>query len=173
MRLPGKLLPPSANKGLAQEQQLLMVIRMERTYTGCNCATVGKRDLDVPHLDIGAAAMFGIGLVLTFAVSLWFALMIDFTISAIAIGFAVVFAHYKCARCMEPIETQDLSERERKSLFLQRGIAVCIISGMLFVAHWGKTNWDKERGVGRRAPAAVEQPVEEDTEAEAPPEASE
>lgn len=148
---------------------------MERTYTGCNCATVGKRDLDVPHMNIGAAAMFVLGLVLTFAVSLWFALMIDFTISAIAISIAVVFAHYRCARCLEPIESQDLRDHERRSLLLQRGIAVCIIGAMLFVAHWGKKNWDEERGVGRRTPAAAEQPVQDDTaaEAETPPEASE
>jgi membrane protein implicated in regulation of membrane protease activity len=134
---------------------------MERTYTGCNCATTGTRDLDVPHLDIGAAAMFGIGLILTFAVSLWFALMIDFTLSAIAISVAVIFAHYKCSRCMEPIESADLSEREARSLLLQRGVAVCLIAGMLFVAHWGKQKWDAERGVGRPAPAAVVE--EEDT----------
>jgi dipeptide/tripeptide permease len=146
---------------------------MERTYTGCNCATAGKRDLDVPHLDIGAAAMFALGLILTFAVSLWFALMVDFTISAIAIAIAVLFAHYKCSRCMEPIESQDLTDRERKSLLLQRTVAIAVISVMLYVAHWGKKNWDAERGVGVRA-APVEQPLEEDTaETETTPEASE
>jgi hypothetical protein len=100
--------------------------------------------------------MFGAGLVLTFAVSMWFAIMVDAALSALTIGVVLALARVRCLRCGETIAAPDLTSRERRSLRMQQALSVVLGTAMLALALWSKGNWDRERGVGQHHSSAAE-----------------
>jgi hypothetical protein len=116
------------------------------------------RSIGVPRLQLGGTVVFGLGLILTFAVSLWFSLMVDLGLSAVLLLVAIVFARYQCERCAGSVHFDDLVPREQKSLRVQQALALGLAAAFAYGAVWSKARWDAERGIGARHHVA---PVEE------------
>jgi len=113
----------------------------------CGCVGAPPRSIDVPRLQIGGAVMFGLGLVLTFAVSLWFSIMVDLAIGAALLVLAVISARFRCERCVGAVHVDDLEPSEQRSLRMQQGLGLAFVAAMSYGALWAKGMWDAERGV--------------------------